>query len=275
MAFIREIVSFEKKKLVLPILAILLLSSFLVGLYNYRANHYGEKQAVDRGIADFNSSAVRIEHEYFNDSFSETEHERANQFYPANQADIEMTNDFLYISIMIGGYAYQSNIFPLMPSSTRTLQARGYGIFKDKTILFSPTTGYVFSEDVFYSRLEWDVKEHQLNELDRKVNESPENWTLEELRAEIDSIRNSNINKEEMSEFIDSLKERRFASEVDSGRIEKVKQMVQNDKIREVKLWHFIPAFMATFALYYLINGIIVVGIRNIRMRVGNNSSQI
>ncbi|MEF8880342.1 MAG: hypothetical protein V5A72_00745 [Candidatus Nanohaloarchaea archaeon] len=262
---------FEKKKLILPILGILILTSFLAGFYNYRANQYGEKQAADRGIADFNSMAVRLEHDYFNESFSRTEYDRANQFYPANQADIAMTKDPLYLPLMVGSYAYRSNLFPLMPSSSETLRARSFGLFRSNSLLFPASSGYVLSEDIFYSKMEWNTKKYRLQKLDRRVNNS-NNWTLTELREEIDSIRNSDTTKEEMLSYIESIDSR---NERTPARKEKVKQLIKNNDVKEVNIWHFIPAFIATFTVYYLISGILVLGVRNIRARLKNNSSQI
>lgn len=107
-----------------------------------------------------------------------------------------------------------------------------------------------------------------------RIEENRENWTLQRFRSKASEIEQTEYSDPEIAQYLkDPLLPVEDGAEaaptlplgvgLDSLMLEPLES-----GIKEVRFYHFIPSFLATFALYYVINAFIVAGLRDFRQDI-------
>ncbi|MFB6203491.1 MAG: hypothetical protein ABEK01_03280 [Candidatus Nanohaloarchaea archaeon] len=258
---------FEKRKLFLPLLFSLFVVLSAVAVENYRASSYGERSASLRGKKGFLDVLRETEKKIFGETAvngSEALRTEYRQLVDEKSSDTVQK----YGSKAVKLY-YDLPFFFLRPSSPQTLDPDYASL--SEGIVFSPEHGYFFSRQHYIETMKWDYREDRLVKFYKKV-KGADNWSLSEYSARAMEIARMEVGERERLQRIRNLEKdwRKFRKEVgrDSaierikevlGDLERLRQLERNDRIVNVRWYHFIPSLIATFGIFYLLNGLIIL----------------
>lgn len=272
--FGREVIRFEKSKLILPIIALLIIAVFAGGVHHLRAEDVDRKMAGNLSqvlywsLAGVSFQAFNRTEEvnrtidrYHNRSDrarSQFNSLRRSYFGFSNNLGVPLKPDSLALGS--GLAIYTTNLFPLHPpirppivGSDRSYTYIGY----KAGILSLPTSNYVLSKEVWTETANLVYREDLLKNLTDRTNKSPGEWTVEEVDREVKEISQQSLEENHMK----YLKQR---SEKEENEIKEVVQHLNLEgyapkKLVEVQWYHFLPAAIMAFILYYLVNGLLLV----------------
>lgn len=261
---LQEIVQFEKKKLILPILLVFVLTgSILYGL-DVRDNQRLDEEILDTQPAMTELVTLNIKSDHYpNASGLKTEADRKE----ASNEIIERTNresEILkgnFIPAMPAVFAIESRLIPLTPSKI----VYG-GVSNENSLVFSLKDGYVVSKEPFEVLSEIQYRQRKLEELNREVNES--NVSYQKFQQEVEEINSKEYKDEELRDYLFS--ENSSMGEENQFKISglpysDLKEALRNDSLKEIQFYHFLPSLFATFIAYYLFSGLIITGLRDFK----------
>lgn len=252
-----EVVSFEKKKTVLPVLMVsILLLSVAYGL------HLRDSQSLDEKMTDksrsvmANLTIIQLESDYFpvksginNQTSLRESQERINE-----NTDLSFSKKNK-IMLAPAIFALGTDTYPFTPGNNLDDL---YLEDNSQSILFPFKDGYVATKEQVTSLSEIMYMQKEFENLEQRLNST--NMSYSEFQAEISEIKSVSYADSELRQslFKDGLPERmnNFPNELNDN--------FRQDNWKELQLIHFIPSAIATFVLYYLLSGIAVVSYRRI-----------
>nr|EGQ39670.1 MAG: hypothetical protein J07AB56_03980 [Candidatus Nanosalinarum sp. J07AB56] len=173
------------------------------------------------------------------------------------------------------GATYSADAFPLLPGQPSIFSYFGdfNGIPLTDYTIFPRSKGYVVSEDLVGALAETTYRNRRYAEISRKIESNPENWTLQKFRSKTEQIDSVTYPDREITQYV---AESDLMLSVDpsvtgptlpvTGRIDVLAPLETG--VKEVRFYHFIPSFVATFVLYYVINALIVSGFRDFKQDI-------
>jgi hypothetical protein len=279
--FLKNALKLEKKKLILPSLIVLTLSiSIIGGLYLRDVSEYDENLFGGLKETDLETQRLSIERNiYANQSFVSNLSEREFYNYRSEQLDeiegkymdkLKDHYNFFYTTLPVL-YSLNTPLIPLTPSNSNYLGLRES---KDEGVLYTRDNGYVISKHAinYYSSIIYYQNYMYSNYAN--LSKKPD---LKEFRDFVSDLKNSQeLNKSQKREVIDLIKgdheERDYEMSNKTVSYGSAigfyrnpipdRDKYLNNKITEVKFFHFIPSLIATFILYYLISGFLIELVR-------------
>jgi hypothetical protein len=224
---------------------------------------------VDREVLENNQytmenmTIILTEHKYFNQSIEMTSRERSQRMSEKMRSETRqiMNLPTVRAEVYMLGSVYYSNLFPLLPSY---LPGE-----KSKSIIFSKDNGYFLTDAYPEMLAEIEYFQHRIENLNRKVNSSRGNWTLKKYRNRVENIKSVKYPDEKIITYLENKSEtrdpRKFGGLV---RTDELSNYATQNKIKEVRFYHFIPSAIATFLIYYILSGLIIEIFRLLRSEI-------
>jgi hypothetical protein len=275
---LKQVLRPEKRKMILPVLMCLFLALTVALTMVFRAQ--GLEQQYSEPVLEGSSELrkLSLEAQYFNESVSADVRNKARteleSFERQWRSDLFSLDPVSKAPFLIGG-AYFSDAFPLLPAQPSIVGAATTGSDNQFTDFpFPRSKGYVLSEDLFAAQAKLFYIQRRYSLLSSKIEENRENWTLQRFRSKASEIEQTEYSDPEVPQY---LKDPLLPVEDGAGPVAESPLSMGADSlvleplesgIKEVRFYHFIPSFLATFALYYVINAFIVAGLRDFRQDI-------
>jgi hypothetical protein len=248
LGFLAEVLRFEKKKLLLPALAVLAVFCTSVLLTQFRA------MDLDREIA--RSSTEEMTELTVNSTLNrEFGAERPVQAdAPAHQGFTDAER-LIYQGTLQGLALLRSPVFPVGPSGFlgEVLESGG------KPTLFPRSEGYVLSEEFVESFLVTAYRRQRFEELERAVEDG--DVSRQEYLERVDRLRDRGVGSEQVRRFVSDPAENQMLSPLS----EQTRQKAVSGELVELQPWHFAPAALMSSVWLYLLTGLSVAAVRRIR----------
>jgi hypothetical protein len=256
--FSREVVQFEKKKAVLPlVITLLLLGSVVYGLH-LRENEEVDEQTFDTLYnSHLNGTELIVSHEYFpNESGLETKQKLKSESHKISEIRWEELDELrLYFK-----WTQMFGKLSIMSPGSILAEEKGYPPVNTKN-------GYVRSKELVENTAFNYHRMAETKEIIGSANKS--RLSYQDFQRNFDKLR-----KASYDEAKDSLVAQRkteggyvFPGMVQLDyynlKLENIQENYRNDSWKEVQFYHFIPTFIATFIAYYLAIGFILAAFRN------------
>jgi hypothetical protein len=277
-ATLKHVLRPEKRKMILPVLMCLFLAFTVALTMVFRAQ--GLEQQYSEPVLEGSSELrkLSLEAQYFNESVSADVRNKARteleSFERQWRSDLFSLDPVSKAPFLIGG-VYFSDAFPLLPAQPSIVDASTIGFDNRFTDFpFPRSKGYVLSEDLFAAQTKLFYVQRRYSLVSSRIEENRENWTLQRFRSKASEIEQTEYSDPEIAQYLkDPLLPVEDGAEaaptlplgvgLDSLMLEPLES-----GIKEVRFYHFIPSFLATFALYYVINAFIVAGLRDFRQDI-------
>jgi hypothetical protein len=265
-----EVIRFEKKKLILPVLAVMVILSAVLILGQMRSQGVDEKAVNSSVTAMTGLTVVFIEAEHFNDSIDKPRRQRRKMVYEkAERIRPDFTSSLMTAEGFLLGSIYLTPFFPVAPGGLIVPSMTGVG--ESKALLFPSTKGYYLTEEAPEALVMISYRQKALNDLGERVNKT--NMTLEEFRNRVESIKSTDLQSRELkrtvlnqSELRSSRKFSGMVGNLDSGFDQSdIERQVVEGEIKEIGLIHFIPAMFIAFTWNYLLSGLLITVFRRLR----------
>lgn len=284
-AVAREIVRFEKKKLILPLLVCLILLWTVTGIYYLRGQEVGKEVfgTTDDAVAE--QVAFRIEYHFFNERINVSERRQEVRETVAsaqrNRELVRRTDIQAFGLPLIGMYRVPG--IPLVPQAPMLYRGQQMNSYQYR---YSVGDGYVLSPAAIEQLTLSYYRVIKLDELAAEINQSRSAWTLNRFRDRVDTIMSQTEVTPEVREAfgteistLDTLRRPpRILNSITlmhRSTYESLQEPIRTGAVHGIQWYHFLPAFIATFLVWYLINSMLVVGLRGLYRCVhGHDVSQ-
>ena len=263
--FIRRVVRYERKKIVLPVLMLVVLIS-AVGLGSHLRSENVDREVVENSQHTMeNLTIIFTEHKYFNQSIDMSQRERSQRMSKRMQQETRqiMNLPTVRAEVYLFGFVYNSGLYPLLPSAIPGQE--------DNSILFTRNDGYFLTDTTPKTLAEISYFNYRMEKLNKKINNSRENWTLEKYRNRVEKIRSIEYPDERITTYLKDSNSSSFRGLMSAGTVantEGALKPVIQEEMREVKFYHFVPAALATFLLYYFVSELFIEIFRLVRSKV-------
>jgi len=268
--FLLDIISFEKQKLVLPVLAVMVIFSAMLLGGHMKSQNFDEQMVQTSINLVTLSTAVEVEENYFGDQTDNTVNQRLDRMI--QQAD-SSTSDIresalVQAEMALLGVIYESPLFPVAPGGdVRNVKTGRNTIIvdsgSDKALFFTNEKGYYLTDEwpdgmaVAYYRFRF------LSQLSSSIESGDRNPTLQEYRQYISTMRSHEADSEDVASAVSS-----YDTGEPDVRTRRMMRHAVNDEVKEIGVVHFLPAIMAAFIWNYLLSGIILVSYRRLKPRI-------
>lgn len=264
-----EIAAFEKKKLVLPILTVMLLLSGVFVLEDMRNQEIFEKTSEKNVDRMANLSIMYAETNFFNGSIDYNREDRVESWEPEENAwaNLRENQKFkYYLGFYSAGAVYKTPLYPIAPGGTSLGILTGSS--RSKHTVFGLKQGYVLLEAPINSMVRIAYMQERYGQLSDRVNRSPENWTLEDYRERAYEISDAEVTDPEVREFVlETEGENAVLDPMRNQRYDLAERAVKGE-LKEVGPVHFIPAAVVAFIWIYILSGTGLTGIRTVREKL-------
>jgi len=262
---LRQVVRFEKKKILLPLILVLVLTvSVFYGL-ELRDNQELDKKHMDAQLEQMTElTIISIESQYYPDTSelrTKSEIEEASKDIGKRADRKAKISSSKYIPVVPAIFSIESPLIPLTASSTII-----YGKPR-QSLLFGLENGYVVSRENLETFSELQYRKGKFEELRREINEN--NMSYQEFQQKVKDIRSVEYKDEELRNYTfdnSSVIENYSYTKDLAGYLPQKK--LRNNDFREIQFYHFIPSLAATFIVYYLLTGLILTGLRDFKSDV-------
>lgn len=262
--FVKSILNYEGKKVILPFLmCIILISTAFLGSHLRSEN-------VDREFVENSKKGVEnlnmllTEQRFFNDSIEKSTRERSQEISKRLQNNEKriMNQPGLKLEKYLLGFVYESNLYPLLPSSLPAQESN--------SIIFSKQEGYFLTETYPETMAEIAYFQHKTGEINNEINSSRENWTLQKYRDRVEKIKRVDYPDSKIIDYLEEERAKSFSELFSDTGIDSSVSLnpVIEGEIKEIKVYHYIPAAISTFILYYFLSGIIIKLFRFLRSEI-------
>lgn len=259
-----EVVRFEKKKAILPLLMVsVLLISVIYGLHLRDSRQLDEQLTHNSRSAMTNMTVIMMKEQYFpvesgvdeNNSLRATEKVSRNAERNAKQILSQKRRMLLAPAVI----ALSTDIYPLTPGN-RLID--NYRLDDTESIIFRFKDGYVATRERVATLSEIFYRQRQFSGLVKRSNST--NMSYSEFQKEVRKIKSVEYSDPELRQslFDNGLPEgmEHFPEEVEDN--------FRQDNWKELQLIHFAPSAIATFIIYYLLSGLAVASYRRIFPKV-------
>jgi len=276
---LKQVLRPEKRKMILPVLMCLFLALTVALTMVFRAQ--GLEQQYSEPVLEGSSELQKLslEAQYFNESVSADVRNKVRteleSFERQWRSDLFSLDPVSKAPFLIGG-AYFSDAFPLLPAQPSIVGAATTGSDNQFTDFpFPRSKGYVLSEDLFAAQTKLFYVQRRYSLLSSRIEENRENWTLQRFRSEASEIEGAEYSDPEVAQYLkdppptikDDNAEAVVTPLLSIGVDSLVLEPLESG-VKEIRFYHFIPSFLATFALYYVANAFIVAGLRDFRQDI-------
>lgn len=235
--FYTDVFTLEWKKMVLPVIMVLALSVSAYSTLDLRDSPESEQRMELSVETMTNISAVHLKKEYFNDSVNKTQRQLGEEIsQQAQRRQKQLTSGTIRTKAQIA-HIQKLGLFPYTPE------------------LYVPVQGS--REDTVGALALVHYRQEQFTQLDERLNSS-ENMSLEEFNSEVQRIRDTEYRDEEVQNYFEnnSLNENTgLGTSTVTGEIE---NKITQENIRPLTFTSYLPAILATFLLYYVVNALAV-----------------
>jgi hypothetical protein len=265
---IRRVVRYERKKIVLPILMLVVLIS-AVGLGSHLRSENVDREVLENSQHTMeNATIILVEHKYFDQSIDISQRERAHRMSERMQRENRqiMNLPTIRAEVYLLGLVYKSGLYPLLPSAIPGQET--------SSILFSRNDGFFLTNTIPKTFAEISYFQYRTEELNKEINNSRENWTLERYRNKVDEIRSIDYPDKRITKYLRNLNSSDLEDSIPADTIGSIANMegalnsVIQKEVKEVAFYHFIPSALSTFLLYYLVSGLFVEIFRIMRSKI-------
>lgn len=266
--FARDTLKFEKKKLILPSIAVLIiLIAFFLGSHlrsegvDSRLVETNTEYALDRQIS-------YSEEELFNRTFNETRAEeisdRSMRTNPLRRPDRYEPYNLLMAEYAALTAVYSSPFYPIAPGHSQ------------KALIFTPDRGYYLTEEVPHGATVRVYRIEAMENLREKTNNS--DMSIEEFRSEVELIRSREVNSPELEQQVQTRQPEdrilRLAGNLGPEEPEQMIGQTLENQVKEIGLLHLVPAILGALIWNYIISGVILTGWRDFKKDVNRFSEK-
>lgn len=261
--FAKDVVRFERKKLILPVLMLVILISAVTLGSHLRAQEVDEELIENSQQEWENGILIFAENHLYNQSIDESIRERQqradDKLEKENQ---EIMNRPIVKSGALLFVVYESNLYPLLPSSLTSK--------KDDSLLFKKSDGYFMTEAYPAALAERLYLRHRISNLHQEINNSRDNWTLGETRQAFDDITSVEYPDDRILTHLKNSNDSKLVvpTGINTESRESWREPIVENNIKEVQFYHFIPSAVLTFIIYYLLSGLLLEVFRVARTKV-------
>jgi hypothetical protein len=263
-----DILSYERKKLVLPVLMCLVLSFTLVMGVQFRSQGIDERLTSESVEMMTNLSVLQLKEDHFNESLTASER---RSLMPPNQSYSERNFESLRWEAAISGSMalYRTPLFMMVPESENFATTFwGDSVPKALPFKYDPGFRYITKESPESLAL-IQYRSSAITNLSKRVNSS-ESYTLEQVEADLDRIRSVEPYDRAIVENYGDVVA--GSSSISRERqVQKIREGLEDGVIKEIQLYHFIPTYLATFVFWYLLSGGALSGYRRSKLRLRSN----
>ncbi|MFB6175410.1 MAG: hypothetical protein ABEJ87_05585 [Candidatus Nanohalobium sp.] len=236
--FYMDLFTLEWKKLVLPVLMVLLLSASAFSTLSLRKNPDMNRR-LDASVQTMtNVSVAFLETEYFNDSINLSRRELTRQITSKGDRMAKEATPSHFSQLAAAGKIQKIGIFPYAPELDTPVPAPRKKFFASIAVV-----GY---------------RQESFSRLGKQLNSSS-NISLKEFNSRVRDIISVSWKDSEVKAYL-----RNYSSNTSPGRAggidlpEKTRQQIIDEDIPELGFSSYIPALVATFLLYYVVNAVLV-----------------
>lgn len=266
--FTRDVFRFEKKKLILPSIAVLVL------LGGFFAGDHLRSEGVDSRLADtstefaFERQFQYRQEELFNITFNESRDEEVTDQLERTDP-MQRPERYEPYHLMMAEYAalgavYRSPFYPVAPGHAH------------KSVIFTPEKGYYLSDEIPHGAALWAYRGEAMEDLHEEADAS--DMSVEEFRAEAEQIRSRDMDSPELEQQLRDMEPLEGTARIAGSFGPEDPQMLiehtLDNQVEEVGLVHLIPAVFAAFVWNYLISGVILTGLRDFRKDIDRFSER-
>jgi hypothetical protein len=248
----------EWKKFILPILVTLIIFSGIASIHQIRSQGLDSKIAETSQNRMLELSQIQFEEKYLGENYTEEEKDKRLQKFNISEKHRAEFNK--YTQIIDISY----RLTPVAPSSQ--------DLNRDKISFFRYRDRYVIFRDQTEAYLKILYSQEKLSDLNEEISENRTSWSKERLDSEFEEIKSTEIEqmKEANLNGVQASIENSYSDiySIEAGNTEFLAYPEKD--VKEVKWYHFTPAVLVSFTMYYILNSVLVEGIRAIRNRRNN-----
>ena len=235
--FYIDLFSPEQKKLILPVIMVLILSASAFSAIELKQSSETDKIAdlTLESYTDLNK--VSLKTDFFNESVNESRQELVKEIdqkrdSQANKLESRVRNQRIIAGLQnLGLFPFTAELRSNSPEMS------------EKSFL------------TFYA--EFVYRQRQFYELGEKLNSS-ENMSLSEFESEFARIKNVDWNDKQMKDFLKNYSRPEGASGNVNVEFEEARQKIINEEFDQLSFTDYLPSLFGTFLIYFVVNAVVL-----------------